>query len=266
MATTKDQMQSLLDSSGFPFQSAVTERIRATENDHKYWVYLSEHPWQDEISSESGFIDLVIEHGCVRIVIECKRAKGGTWLFTVPHESKPDIETARLPWQGSNPSPNNHGVAEFFLSPPSYQSRECILRGQDDENRTLLERLGGKLLLSIDAIMEEAAQIAQPSDPEQYVYIPCVITTAELVVASVDPLQVSLEDGTVSNFVYETVDYIKFRKSLVTNLSAGANPAHLADSSLDKQRTLLIVNSKNLDRTLKQIAINLIRGKSPELW
>jgi hypothetical protein len=266
MTTTKEQIQSLLDSSGFPFQSAVTEHISRTTNSHNYYVYLSEHPWYDEISSESGFIDLVIQHGCVRIVIECKRVKNGVWLFTVPNKSEPTIETARLPWQGRNPSSIKHGVAEFLLEPCSYQSRECILRGQDDDNRTLLERLGGKLLHSIDAMMKEDAQIDGVGDPETFVYIPCIITTAELVVASVDPNEVSIEDGTVTKFECKTVDFIKFRKSLVNNLSHGASPAHLADASQDKERSLLIMNSKNLDRTLKNVAINLLRRKSPELW
>ena len=238
MATTKEQIQSLLDSSGFPFQSAVAERIGATHDYHEYVVCLSEHPWLDKIKSESGFIDLVVEKGCVRIVIECKRAKGGVWLFTVAHKAEPTVETARLPWQGRNASTVKKGVEEFLLSPPSNQSKECIIRGQDDDNRTLLERLGGKLLLSIDALMKESIRLGASAEPEPYVYIPCIITTAELIVARVDPLDVSLDDGTVSNFDHETVDFIKFRKSLVTSLSTGAKPADLGESSLEKERSL----------------------------
>jgi hypothetical protein len=114
--------------------------------------------------------------------------------------------------------------------------------------------------------MRESERIAESPDLSPYVYIPCIITTAELVVAKVDPLQVSLEDGTVSDFEYDTVDYIMFRKSLVTDLSTGAAPADLADSNKDKERTLLIVNSKNIDSTLEHVAVNLKRGMSPALW
>lgn len=262
---TKQQIRSLLDSSGFPFQSAVTERIRSTENDHNYWVCLSEHPWKNRVTSEFGFIDLVIERGTVRMVVECKRAKGGTWLFTVPHDSEPKVQTARLHWTGKTAS-SKSGVAEFELSPPSYQSRECIIRGQDDDNRTLLERLSSKLLSSIDALMYEDSQTLFSGDAETYVYIPCIVTSAELVVSKVNPIHVSLDDGTVSDFDYEFVDFVKFRKSLVMNLSPGASPVSLGESNADKERSVLIVNSKNLNRTLNQVAVNLLRHRSPQLW
>jgi hypothetical protein len=168
---------------------------------------------------------------------------------------------ARLPYQNAH---IYNGVGEFILSPLSYESRECIIRGQDDDNRTLLERLGNKLLSSIDALMDEDTKIGS-GRPDTFVYIPCIVTTAELIVVKVDPHEVSLDDGTVANFYPEPVSQIKFRKGLVTHLSSESKPSNIGESNKDKERTLLILNSSDLSKSLKQIAVNVHYRKSPKL-
>jgi hypothetical protein len=118
----------------------------------------------------------------------------------------------------------------------------------------------------MDALVLEEKQVSAGKNPDMFIYVPCIVTNAVLYVAKVDPAKVSLEDGTVPDFTGEQVDFIKFRKSLVTNLSPGSQPGDLRESNLDKERTIFILNAQKIDTTLKQIAINLIRGKSPRFW
>jgi hypothetical protein len=253
----KNEIKSLLDSSGFPFQLAVEHNIKSTKGQHGFDVLLTEHPWTDPVSGEVGFIDLVMELGSTRIVVECKRPRGGVRLFTVSHDQQDNIARSRLAWQtGSANQESLNGISEFDLMGPSFQSSTCIIRGKGEDDRTMLERIGSKLLASIDSLILEDALLRNRQLTFPTVYVPWIITSAELVVAKLNPSSVSMEDGTVADFQHITVPFIKFRKSMVSNLSLGFEPNTLLETNKDKERTIVVVNSFHLLETLENTSVS----------
>lgn len=82
-----EQILSIANASGFPFQLRVAELVESTSSDHGWRAIVQEHPWIDpETGKAGGFIDLVLaQHGSsVRLVVECKRTRGGQWVFLQP--------------------------------------------------------------------------------------------------------------------------------------------------------------------------------------
>ncbi len=84
------------------------------------------------------------------------------------------------------------------------------------------------------------------------IYAAMVVTTATLHICSFPPGQVSIKDGTVSGGEFTHVTMVRFRKSLTTRLSAGAEPARLEQSMVDRERSVLVVNSLHLIDCLRQ--------------
>jgi hypothetical protein len=95
------------------------------------------------------------------------------------------------------------------------------------------------------------------------VYIPIIVTTAILSVAKIDVNKISLEDGTIDEIIFEEVQIIKFRKSLVTELSPNAMPSDIQSASEDKERSVFIVNSKYLTDKLKDMGVRPNAGSFP---
>jgi hypothetical protein len=96
--TREDQLLSVVNASGFPFQIRVAHLVRETAARRGWTVLVSEHPWTDEETGENGFIDVVLgrdDDYSLRLVIECKRAKDSQWVFISPDTTAKSFELVR---------------------------------------------------------------------------------------------------------------------------------------------------------------------------
>lgn len=243
-------MLKLLNASGYLFQLAVED---VAKNSSKIEVVMRELPWRNSETGSGGFIDLLFSYGIVRIVVECKRPKDGTWLFLV---NKDAIEVVRTKccWVESQPGKTDlSGWDDIAIIPGSLESEICIIRGQGEENSPLLERLSNILLESVDALAaEEQSLINQQRFGGPLLYVPMIVTAADLMMCKVDPNQIELKDGTIKLADFESVPMIRFRKSLTTTPTPGSSPESLAASYKNKERTILIVNASSLNIVLSE--------------
>jgi len=246
------QLREDVSRSGFPFQRKIRRLIDSSTSEHGWKVESPEHAWVDLDSGEDGFIDLIVSHqiNIFKFVVECKRPLGGRWIFLVS-KSAPEASRIRAFWTVIN----DNGWYDFYYNPPSIEAEDCIVRGQDKQ-LPMLERLSGDLLRSLGAVALQEQQIREREGlgfPR--IYIPMIITTADLFVCRAD----EDEDITMDGRIMETaeflpVPFVRFRKSLVTRLSPDAEPQNLPEENLDKQRSVLIVNNENLIQILKSFA------------
>lgn len=145
-------MLKLLNAAGYLFQLAVEEVARKSI---KIDDVIRELPWQNSETGTGGFVDLLFSYGIVRIVVECKRPKDGTWLFLVNKDAKEAVR-AKCCWLESQPGKNDlFGWDDVAIIPSSLESEMCIIRGQGEENSSLLERISNVLLESVEALAAE---------------------------------------------------------------------------------------------------------------
>src|SRR5262245_38702945 len=89
------QLTSIANASGFLFQLRVAQLVDSTYGRHGWRVLVSEHPWKDTDVGDEGFIDLVIFRDSIRLVVECKRAAEGAWVFLVPEAEASETGNTR---------------------------------------------------------------------------------------------------------------------------------------------------------------------------
>lgn len=85
----KDPLTRLVNASGFAFQIGLEHQITQSRDQHR-WVVMSR------------------EHGSgnLRLVLECKRPRDGTWMFLVPGEAVKEENRVRVcgRWEGQGRS------------------------------------------------------------------------------------------------------------------------------------------------------------------
>jgi hypothetical protein len=95
----------------------------------------------------------------------------------------------------------------------------------------------------------------EPSIRDLRVYYSVIVTTAKIKVCRFNPNDILIAEGTLSNADFETVPFIRFRKSLTTKLPSGLTPKNLTQSIKAKERTVLVVNASNLTGLLNKWAL-----------
>jgi hypothetical protein len=264
MDKEQKQFLEITNRSGFLFQMAIEHSIRSELGNHGFDVASTEHAWIDPRTNEEGYIDIVVEANQARIVIECKRPKGGKWFFLVPASANARNPYGRLTWSArTKDKAGVLGVSDFVLLPAMYESSICIIRSEGEDERTLLERYASRLVSSVNALAFEEMKLPPSQFLPGVAYIPLIVTTATLFVATVDLTKISLEDGTIDELQYGEVPIIKFRKSLVTELSPNAMPSDIQSASEDKQRSVFVVNSKYLIEELDGMGFRSKDGMMP---
>jgi hypothetical protein len=260
----EDILQSVVNASGFAFQLKLEHRVRETRSSHGWDVLTREHPWST--GERSGFADLILEQGIVRLIIECKRPRDANWVFLVPEGASEQVHRCRAQWADASPEKSYLiGWDDFSVSPASVESEFCSIRGQGEGDRSLLERLSGDLIASLPAIANDDFQLSfANSIPQHWIYIPVIVTTAKLEVCRFSLADVDLLDGTLRQSTFETVPYLRFRKSLAHKLNPHASGTGLHDITADKMRTILVVNSEHLPDFLEHWDIGNLNRWIPE--
>ncbi len=254
-----------VNKSGFPFQLKVADQINSAKPKHPWSVESSEHSWVDPESGSRGFIDLVLAHETsngLKLIVECKRPLGGRWIFLVDRKATPQSMIKSF-W-ASGDSPPKSGWDDLPFQPVSLEASDCIIAGQD-ERSPLLERLADGLLQSINGVSDQEQKIF-----ERYrrcslrIYIPVIVTAAELFVCYVDPTsEISIDGVLAKSVTFESVDHIRFRKSLASKLNYREISHTLRGENLQKARSVWIFNANNLVESLRQL--DLIRPTKREL-
>jgi hypothetical protein len=247
----------IANASGFPLQIAIAKVINQST---KWHISLEEHPWRLDLTGEEGFIDLVVTDRVSpfeTFVIECKRVRQTAWVFLLPKSSSQFQKWSQSTIFGSDYSDSkwkHFGWEDWQSEPITFQSQYCAIPGQDGGRKTLLERTASELVFSVEALayQERALQKANSINCFSRVYIPVIVTTAQLIVSEFDPAEISLEDGSLpKETLFKEVSFIRYRKSLTTfTNSTIAKSIH--DLHIESERTIFVVNAKYFGSFLDQ--------------
>lgn len=256
-----------VNASGFPFQLRVEHEIEATCDAHKWSVVAQEHRWVNTQSGAEGFIDLILEKRIDNfttcyMVIECKRVRGGSWVFLAPrnrHQRK-DIAHALVTRRKHNEPVSAVWTTTNFL-PESPVSSFCTVPGQGDRDTPMLEGVAGKLLDSLESLTTEDLSIgpqASEMRPEvRVLYFPIIVTNTELLMCEFELDEVDLSDGILKNKSgeFQSVPFIRFQKSFTSRYATAKAAMNLKEANQENQRTILVVHAPQLPDFLRRCSV-----------
>lgn len=254
MPESEESLRNLINASGFLFQLRVEHEVRTiTDRYRSVWTIAREHRWVDPTSGTEGFIDLVVEHGADRIVIECKRVQDGNWVFLIP-DKRDQMSRAKLLWTHRQAQRKDlSGWDDFHVAPSSPESAFCTVRGQGERDVPMLERIAGILLRSTEQLASEEIALEKGSiTGTAHVYYPMIVTNASLHVCRFSPGDIDLLTGQLPGGEFESVPFIRFRKNLSTASSFQRMPSDLKQANVEYERTVFVVNIAELANVLKE--------------
>jgi hypothetical protein len=256
MAENKDSLTDVINASGFLFQLKIEQEIKTSRplsNLGEWQLLAKEHKWLDPLDGKEGFIDLVLEAGSCRLVIESKRVTDASWIFLVPIEEK-ETKRGQLLWTES--IDNTFDWHDFNFNPPSLESTFCVLRGQGEKDTPLLERLSSLLLRSTESLANEELKITFNQERKIRLYLPVIVTNAILYAGRFDITDVSIDTGKLLEADFQEVPFIRFRKNLSSTIkSESPFTRNLNEINRHNERTVLIINAKGLTTILKNLDI-----------
>ncbi len=252
--------QDIIDNSGYPLQIHIEDWIKKTLNQHKWRVLAKEHRWVNMSSNDEGYIDLILEHNSynLRLVVECKRISGN-WIFLLPTEQVNqkrdtrilsfDLQTFKFLW------------SKTALDPMSNEASFCIMETDGKKDSRTLEKLAGELLLSLEYLAIEESELmkkqAQNSQqrPGYMIYIPIVVTTAALQIATFDPSNFDIKNGKmIDASIPSSIEYIRFQKNLATSIDYEKPLLNsLKEANRENDRTVFIVSAESFIKFLRLI-------------
>lgn len=256
--------------SGYPFQMRVQEEVKATADEHGWEVVTDEYAWSNRTGgaqgvTESGFIDLVLQHSAIRalrMVIECKRmrgedARGLQWLFPIPAGREGASQFVRGLTAAYSHERRHYVRAwdNLLWTPPSMEAEFCVTYSDQPRQKPQLENLSADLLASTEGLLEEEIKVAVVSkNTLRAFYIPAIVTNVTLKACVFDVASVALTDGIIQPDAcrIEEVPYLRFRKSLSTEFPSFTPVSDLKTANQMKERTVFIINANHLTDFLKQ--------------
>lgn len=227
----------LVNSSGYPFQIAVRHAVEQSTEKHHWTVFAEEFPWRSEVSTQDGFIDLILVNSFRShvILIECKRVTDSGWIFLLPW----DRQTAT---KRTTSWVTRYDDWCYWLDwepePKTYESKFCVIPGTESGRKTMIEREASKLVEATESLAkaEKSAGIVLPHKFK--VYSPVIVTNANLKICKFNSQDENLESGKLDDASFEDISAIRFRKSLKTRI--------YQPTSQDEEQTVFVVNSCNL--------------------
>ncbi len=256
MESKKESPLSIVNASGFAFQLRIEQEIRSTGLDAHWQIAAREHRWYDVQDEKEAFIDLVLQHGIVRMVLECKRVTDAQWIFLVPEEPPLDTEYARLLWTLRDPA--DHCLVDwhdFSARPHCLQSAFCAVMGKGEKEPPMLERVSSVLLRSLESLANQELTYKYaggPSSMEQAVYVPVVVTNATLYSCDFDAAKVDISTGRLPEADFRVLPWVRFRKNLSSTTMSAKPRQELAIANKLNERTVFVVNSGNFHDFMTQ--------------
>jgi len=243
------------NASGFPLQIGISNVVNKSP---RWQVLLEEHPWRLDETGSEGFIDLVVDgrnSQLETLVIECKRVRQTAWVFLLP--KLPSSQRSQATIFGSHLADSkwkHFGWEDWQADPVTYQSQYCAIPGQQQGRKNLIERTSSELVFSVEALANQERGLQHKKGAYNFsrVYIPVIVTTAQLFVAEFNPSNISLEDGCLPNDTpFSEVSFIRYRKSLVT-FGESASAKSIGEFHIASERTIFVVNALKFEEFLNQ--------------
>lgn len=247
--------KNIADASGFAFQMAVEHAVQSTAG-HNFSVVAKEHAWHDELTGRDGFIDLVLESGAVTWAVECKRTKDASWVFLVDAAKKAPVADVRCLFVQADPDGKRAaGWFDVKTRPESPESAFCAVHGSGEGQTPMLERIATGLIRSTDALADEDIGLERTMRHGSWgIYIPAIVTTANLQVGYADASQISLADGLLpQDTIFDEVPMVRFRKTFSTEMPPNPKSGDLGEVSIQKERTVMVINSRHFVDTLTKL-------------
>ena len=221
-----------------------------------------EHPWST--ANGSGYIDLVLSNGNTHLVIESKRSRDATWMFLMPDVAQMSRSHACVCWTDTMPHRRAlSGWGDTQVYPNSPESEFCIVRGQGEGDKPLLERLASSVVESTDGLSHHFLELGRESRTTNVV-IPVIVTNAQLVAARFHPKQIDLLTGELPSADYSAVPHLRFRKSLAAASSPFEyDPESLEDLAAGSERTVFVVRGSELTNWLEVFQRSASDSSSP---
>jgi len=246
-----DKLHNYVNSSGFPLQIGLEYQINNPGDSHNWNVLYSEHSWKNRDTNNSGFIDLVLidRHRTTVMVVECKRVQNTSWIFLLPDERQSSRRHARAWVSLFNSGQVSHfDWTDVTIDCPSPESAFCVVPGQDNKSRPMLEKVAAELVEATEALAKEEYHLFKDKPDYIRIYLNVIVTTAELKLCSFSPESVSIDNGLISSAQFKTVPYLRFRKSLSTKLIEDLNLSEWTHYNLTraKENTVFVVNSSHI--------------------
>jgi hypothetical protein len=263
--TDATDLSKIVNASGFLFQLRVEEEVKSISNYCNLEVLAREHPWVDIESGKSGYIDLILADGIVRLVIECKRTKDAKWVFLMTKDKSPG-GLARYLWISSRDKQEyRSGWFDLFTNPTSHFSEFCVVRGQGEGDSPMLERISSTLLDAVECLAVEEVLLSSRygSRGRRYLYLPVIVTNANLYVCHFGLEEISLIDGKLANGEFEPVPFIRFHKSLTTKLTQNSAADTIEQANKDKLRTVFVVQANHFKQFLSSWKVQLDELNKP---
>ena len=242
-----NDLQKLVNRSGFLFQLAVEEYVRQTSSAHGWEVMAREYPWSSPDGTRRGFIDLVAGRNTLRCVLECKRTQGGEWVFPIQATASQTTQLRTLWAFLAKDRAKGWGWDDIQFEPATLVSEFCIVRGASDDDKPMLERVAGDVVRAAESLArEELALHGQWSGSAGY--LPVIVTNARLYACRVDLSSVDLQSGTLPpEATFEEVNAIRFRKALSSDVAHDPETyTSLKEGLLRKERSAFVVQVTGL--------------------
>lgn len=256
-----EKLGNFVNSSGFPLQIGIEHLVNKTKAQHGWEVLYREHPWKSFETNNSGFIDLIFldQYGTSALVIECKRVKDTSWIFLMPSERQLNRRHSKAWVSRLNDATFLHyDWTDINVDDSSPESSFCIVPGQNNNSRPMLERIAAELVESTEAFAKEDLYILNNKTEVFRSYFNVIVTTADLKLCLFDPEKISIENGQIDDSNFKTVPFIRFRKSLSTKNVTELKLSELTPYDLTnaKENTIFVVNSNYLLEFLKSFEID----------
>ena len=258
----KAEQTKLLNASGFPFQLAIEDAVRRSDQSEAWQVTGREHPWNS--SDGSGYIDLVLTRARVHLVIECKRSRDAAWLFLMPEPQQMERSHARILWTDTEPHRRPlQGWGDIQVRPGSPEAEFCAIRGQGEKGTPLLERLASGVVASSEGLAAQL-NVLDYQYSRHNILLPVIVTSAKLYVGKFSPADVNLTAGELDDASFEEVSHVRFRKSLSgVEVPTEFEPESLEDLAYGSVRTVFVVEAASFVEWLRTLRTEWAEGSSP---
>lgn len=252
--------RSIVNSSGFPLQIGIENLVRE-HSDLGWQVLTREHSWFNPENNYGSFIDLVLENEASKTLLtfECKRVKDTSWIFLQEEGSSSKRRHIKT-WVAAYISSHKglRGWTDSTGYPETPESEFCVVAGQDSKSKPMLERIAAELIESTEAFAEQDCEYHKDQPDFTRIFVPVIVTTAELQICKFNFNDVSLATGEIGQSADVTVPYLRFRKQLSNRsyLARFKHGVNYREIDRVKENTVFIVNSNHVADFLAEIEIH----------
>ncbi len=213
-----------LQGSGFPFQTAIAQVIRA-KTPAGWSIRASEYAWQT-LDGEGHFLDLVAQKGPLLLTIECKKTAKEVWTFLRPlglgltTGQTGEFRCVQGEQAASFMNPLALSCGSWPPWPQPTLPGICVIStSKSGGDQPMLERDAGLLIRATDAFADDFRGRSHPTkETGPFLFVPVIVTNANIYTARYQPTDVSLETGEFSRppKEIEPADVVRFHKTFVT--------------------------------------------------